>query len=193
MWYVLLITGILLILLSGYKIVQTKNIESLNTKTQAVINKEKGDDFEDFMIRKIKNKVTRFTDKSSDYMKDGIYSEDNQTPDLKFKKKWNSKTYPFAVECKYRSQFNENDVIIWSKEKQIENYKQFQNETDQPVFVSIGIGGTPKDPEHIYMIPLNRLPKPYAYKSYLDKYEIDSKRPFFYNHKKQLFHNPLNN
>lgn len=76
-------------------------------------------------------------------------------PDLTFE-------YPFlgiatsriAVECKWR-EFFPYDVILTPE--QIANYQRFRDETEIPVFVVLGTGGSPDDPGKIFVIPLERF------------------------------------
>jgi hypothetical protein len=88
------------------------------------------------------------------------------TPDVKF----SLGDKHFAVECKWRNHFYQGK-INWAKDYQVVNYGRYQNDNDEPVFIAIGIGGTPSKPNTFYLIPFKRLTKTYATEDYL-KYNI---------------------
>ena len=47
--------------------------------------------------------------------------------------------------------------IRWADEHQIRSYKMFQYQTRISVFVAIGIGGEPDNPEKLFVTPLNNI------------------------------------
>src|ERR1043166_1588246 len=57
-----------------------------------------------------------------------------------------AKDHRFAIECKLKKEFK-NGKIKWAAENKICIYKQFQKEKGMIVFIAIGIGGEPYDPE----------------------------------------------
>jgi Holliday junction resolvase len=137
-------------------------------------NKEKGNQFEDYVISFLHtNDDMKLLSKVSDYYKNGKGAADNQTPDLKMLYKGTK----FAVECKYRTSFSENK-IIWAKEYQVKNYFNFEKETNQKVFIAIGIGGTANKPESLYILPLYRLTRNFATKEYIREYKIVNIKEF---------------
>ena len=74
-----------------------------------------------------------------------------------------------GIECKFRSTLY-GGLISWAKEYQPSKYRKFAGQTGHRVFVVIGIGGRPDDPEYMYCLPLwqarfNRL-KPGELKRY---------------------------
>jgi hypothetical protein len=64
--------------------------------------------------------------------------------------------YPFAVECKWRSRFYKGK-ISWATKEQIFMYEEFQRKRAIPVFIAIGIGGTPSHPDRLFVTPLCNL------------------------------------
>jgi len=90
------------------------------------------------------------SDKSS---RKGIYAQSNKEPDLQLRKKGSSQS--FLVECKYRTSDN-----ISLEASQLRRYKTFGVKNNMPVFLAIGTGGSPIDPEKVYLIPLNRVDIP---------------------------------
>src|SRR5690606_15172670 len=64
--------------------------------------------------------------------------------------------YRFAVECKWRKKFNDGK-ITWASNYQICSYEDFENQERIPVFVAIGIGGEPDNPEKLFITPLRNI------------------------------------
>jgi hypothetical protein len=62
--------------------------------------------------------------------------------------------YKFAVECKWKQNFGKGEYITWATKSQIEKYKEFENYRRIQVFVAIGIGGAPDNPEKLFVTPL---------------------------------------
>ncbi|MCG6142802.1 restriction endonuclease [Leptospira mtsangambouensis] len=114
--------------------------------------------------------------------------ESNQNPDLVIQ--YNPTKEKFAVECKFRSGLYKNRtapngaVLKWSYPEQIKRYKQFSIERKIPVFVVIGLGGEPDDPEYMFCIPLEEAKYPELFTSLLEKYERPSDKEFFWRNKK---------
>ena len=130
--------------------------------TSEELSKQKGDDFEEYMIQLLgKQQDIKLVGKVSDYHKNGISALENFEPDLKFK----FKNTPFAVECKWRKSFG-NGSITWAKDRQIRNYNEYQKNKKEKVYIALGVGGEPSNPEHLYLIPLSRL----KYESFKEDY-----------------------
>ena len=89
------------------------------------------------------------------------YAEDTRKPDFKFRCRGTGQE--FYVEAKYRSGFNAENKIDVISYPQIERFKVLQKEEGIPIYIAIGYGGLPENPENISLIPLNQL-------SYLDLY-----------------------
>jgi hypothetical protein len=64
--------------------------------------------------------------------------------------------YKFAIECKWRSRFY-NGKITWAEDYQIRNYKEYGKYNGIRVFVAIGIGGEPSDPNELFVTPLHYI------------------------------------
>src|ERR1051325_3799860 len=80
-----------------------------------------------------------------------ILSLDHSFPDLEMELVFTGKRkYRFAVECKWRSEFNDGK-ITWANDSQIHIYRKFQDQTRIPVFVAIGVGGEPSNPEMLFV------------------------------------------
>ena len=81
-----------------------------------------------------------------------------------------------AVECKYKEK--EYERIFWADENQIERYQDFSAKEKMPVFVIIGIGGRPKNPNRMFLIPLHLIKYHDVKMDYLQKFERDPRKPF---------------
>lgn len=159
-----LIIGFASLALSFYFYSKKEKIEP----TSEEINKQKGNDFEDFVIQLLgKQKDIKFVGKVSDYHKNGISALENFEPDLKFK--YNAA--PFAVECKWRKSFI-NGSISWAKDRQIKNYNDYQKTKKEKVHIAIGVGGEPNKPEQLYLIPLSLLKYETFKEDYIRDFEI---------------------
>lgn len=67
----------------------------------------------------------------------------------------------FSVECKYRSNMPEDDSPIeWTSQRRLEQYLEFSEKEDLPLFVVIGVGGTPSSPERMFCLPLDEADSP---------------------------------
>jgi len=89
--------------------------------------------------------------------------------------------HPFAVECKWRTEFKRGK-IDWATRKQITRYEEFEFKRAMPVFIAIGVGGAPANPEKLFVTPLCNL-KNYTEISeeQLIKYKRKPTQRFFYN------------
>ena len=129
--------------------------------------------------------------RTSDYYdpKSRIYAESNLEPD--FRIRYNPTGDVFAVECKFRSGYAKDNkgrpILSWSKPAQFARYQKYQQERNIPVYVVIGFGGSPDNPNTIYCIPLSEIKYPQLYPSILKKYEHPTNELFFWNTKEKKF------
>lgn len=110
------------------------------------------DTFEDYIAAKFDEKY--FTPDSSDIATDYAL---NTKPDLVFIYSDSCHTFRFAVECKFRPSFtNENSIQLAAG--QLDSYHFFQDQNGIPVYIILGVGGSSSNPEKLYIIPLNDIP-----------------------------------
>ena len=84
-----------------------------------------------------------------------VCPESNRYPDFVLSYQ---QSHCFAVECKWRERLTaniENDLFSTDK---LAIYQQFANERQIPVFIVLGVGGEPCQPELLYIIPLKEIP-----------------------------------
>jgi len=151
------------------------------------VNYQKGTDFEAYVAGLFTRRSDYFA--ISDWTRDnydkskGIYVESNTNPDLVIRYKPTNEK--FAVECKYRSGFYRSQkingpVVKWAAPDQIRRYNAYSRSNRLPVFVAIGVGGSPKKPATMFCIPLRDAKYPEIFPSVFEKYVRDPGRTFFW-------------
>lgn len=144
-------------------------------------NKEKGDTFEKYIVKNFSPKYFTLQEWRSDKYVDGVYAVSNHFPDLEvvFELKSKGVKEAFAIECKWRKNYFKNGVE-WAKNYQIENYKEYAEKVNIPVFVVIGMGGKPSKPNELFIVPLSEIKSNILTKSELEKYKKDSSNTQFF-------------
>lgn len=147
--------------------------------------KEKGYQFEQFVVNKFDRRYFTLKEWRSDKGIDGRYAESNKNPDLEFEFHLRTVRKTFAVECKWRQNYYRGGVE-WAKKGQVARYNAFATKRQIPVFVIIGVGGTPDDPNDIFVVPLKVLKYPHAKAEYLAKWKKSGNKNFFFNTQTEL-------
>ncbi|WP_319507016.1 hypothetical protein [uncultured Methanolobus sp.] len=115
-------------------------------------NIKKGDDFEEYVANLYPESDYTIVEWTTDTVrKHKRYVEADTRPDLLIRHKLSGEQ--FYVECKYRS-YTIDNKIIWTNAEQLKRYQEFSKEKEEPVFIIIGLGGSPKRPESLFCIPL---------------------------------------
>ena len=83
-----------------------------------------------------------------------ICPENNRHPDFVFDYQGKG----FAVECKWREKLSPNMEKGLFPADKIAIYQRFSTERKIPVFIVLGVGGEPSNPELLYCIPLPEIP-----------------------------------
>jgi len=119
---------------------------------------EKGQRFEQFIIKLFNERFFYLKKwRKSEKFADSFLSIDHWNPDLEIELVFTSvRKYRFAVECKWRKEFKDGK-IGWASNDQMCAYRMFQDQARVPVFVAIGIGGEPDNPEKLFLTPLNNI------------------------------------
>ncbi len=159
---------------------ETSNeVDENNTENGLTEAEEKGRAFEEYVVSHFNKKYFTLKEWRGDKYYEGNYAESNRYPDMEYEFSLGDKVVPFAVECKWRSKFK-NKQITWATEEQADIYRKFEKEKDMPVFVVIGVGGTPSDPEQVYAVPLRVLKLNIAKKDYIRDFVREDKEKNFY-------------
>lgn len=98
------------------------------------------------------------------------YVESSRKPDLQFRDKKTGKI--FYVECKYRSSLF-NEKYEWTKStEQAERYRNIEYLEEIPVYIAMGLMGTPENPKKVFLMPLKDIKYNAMFLSVLKDYEI---------------------
>lgn len=120
------------------------------------ISFQKGKLFEDFVeknIFPISNYV--LVHKTHDYPQNNErYVESSLKPDFKFRCKVSN--LEFYVDAKYRSKSTNEDRYPVISENQFKRFKEIDS-TEIPVYIALGNGSQPDNPETISLIPISKL------------------------------------
>ena len=110
----------------------------------------KGREFENYLISLFdipNNKRIRIKEWRGDKSLPGVYPENNSAPDFLFE--CNGRL--FAVECKWRNHLPQkiDDNLLTPERQQF--FIQYAKERNIPVFLLLGVGGFPSDPDRLYL------------------------------------------
>ena len=114
----------------------------------------KGREFEDYVLELLDiahNDRLTLKEWRGDKSLPGIYPESNSAPDFVFEYDGT----PFAVECKWRNHLPidlEKELLPAEK---IALFQQYSTERCMPVYLLLGIGGIPNDPDCLYFTSLD--------------------------------------
>ena len=169
------------------KIEEFKADEIIKEVPETKTDKQKGDDFEKYVVQKFSKSYFSVLEWASDKYVNGTYPKSNTHPDLILKFKFKDTDIDFAVECKYRSDYYKNGVE-WCTERQLSNYQAFAKEKGIKVFVVVGIGGVATAPEELYIIPLTEIKAIFLDKAFLGKYKKDNfkDKNLFFDYEKEV-------
>jgi len=139
----------------------------------------KGREFEDYVlelfnIRKDGDFVLK--EWQGDKSFGDVCPESNRYPDFVL---CYQQSHSFAVECKWRERLTKNfEKDLFTADK-ITVYHQFAVERRVPVFIVLGVGGEPCEPEQLYIIPLQEIPAVFdSVKSLKDFLRSSTDTPF---------------
>lgn len=114
----------------------------------------KGRQFEDYVVAFFDlphNEKLTLKEWRGDKTLPGVYPENNSGPDLVLEYDGN----PFAIECKWR-RYMPKDIkneLLPSNRQNL--FKQYTKEHNIPVYLVLGIGGLPTDPDSLHLVPLS--------------------------------------
>ena len=83
-----------------------------------------------------------------------VFPKNNRYPDLLIEEVETNRR--IAIECKWRKYLNHTSMQDLFSPENLSIYHEFSQERDLPVFIVLGIGGIPCDPDIIYIIPLDK-------------------------------------
>lgn len=156
-------------------------------ETTTLTTEEKGRKFEEWVAKRFSPDYFTIREWRGDKYVDGIYPKSSTNPDLEVEFHLRDVRSLFAVECKYRSGYQQgvSPYIIWASDRQIENYRSFAKTRNMPVFVVIGIGGQADNPDEVFVVNLRNLRYSKARSDYLARFRRKNKdQDFYYDYKK---------
>ena len=128
-----------------------KRIKALTMNDEVL----KGREFEDYVIDIFdlpNNKKLTLKEWRGDKSLPGVYPESNNAPDFVFE--YAGK--PFAVECKWRSHLSKDIEKELLPPERMASFLQFSTERRMPVYLLLGIGGLPNDPDSLYFTCIDK-------------------------------------
>jgi len=127
-----------------------KRIKALTMNDEVL----KGREFEDYVVDLFdlpNNKKLTLKEWRGDKSLPGVYPESNSAPDFVFE--YDGK--PFSVECKWRNHLPKNIEKELLPPERMASFQQFSTERHMPVYLLLGIGGLPNDPDILYFTCLD--------------------------------------
>ena len=106
-------------------------------------------------------------ERTHNYKTNQDYVQSSLKPDFKFRDRLTKKD--FYVEAKFRTS-DYKGKIVWCNDKQLSRYLDYNKE--RPVFLILGMGGNPKSPEFLSLIPLMQAKYTGLFPSHAEKFEI---------------------
>ena len=119
--------------------------------------KEKGDNFEKYITQKFDRNIFKLLEWRGDKYYEGVYAMTNHLPDMEWELNTHGEKACFAVECKYRSKYDELGQITICNSHQLQNYHAYSKRRDIPVFIVLGVGGKPFSPDELFILPLKKV------------------------------------
>ena len=114
----------------------------------------KGRQFEDYVVDFFdlpNNKKLKLKEWRGDKTLPGVYPEGNSGPDLVFE----YDGHPFAIECKWRNHMPKDIEKELMSADRHSFFKQYAEEHAMPVYLLLGIGGLPSEPDNLYLTLLS--------------------------------------
>jgi hypothetical protein len=146
---------------------------------------QKGYDFEKYVVSKFDRNYFTLIEWRSDKEHDGVYPLNSLLPDMEWEYADSSHVIPFAVECKWRSNFI-NREIEWAYPEQLKRYREYQDDECIQVYIIIGIGGEPINPGQVFIIPLEEISNSILYANSLNDYKKHDPQEMFFLKRKSL-------
>lgn len=136
---------------------------------------KKGEDFEKFIEFNLFsiNLFTLIHRTNNKNQNKERFAENTKLPDFKFRSEKN--LTEFYVEAKYRSRLNSNNQLDLMKESQFDRFNAIEYKEKTPIYLLVGLGGEPSDPNKIYLIPLKDFKQGKITELFLEKHLIQQK------------------
>ena len=151
--------------------------ETIGLQSDIDVQVDKGNLFETCVVDLFDKSHFTVVDWTTDMMrKHNRYVESDSNPDLTMRH--NISDMVFSVECKFRSKLYRG-ALNWSNWKQLRRYKSYSFDNEVPLFVVIGLGGSPQCPDRMFCIPIEDMEYPSLYPKIFEEYERNPEKMFF--------------
>lgn len=116
----------------------------------------KGREFEEFVLEllDVKNGKHILKEWRGDKTLGDVFPGNNSYPDFIVEEAATKRC--IAIECKWRMQLTPVAMMELFTSESLITYRQFSKESCLPVFIVLGVGGNPCEPDSIYIIPLEK-------------------------------------
>ncbi|MBE6518323.1 MAG: hypothetical protein E7Z70_02110 [Thermoplasmata archaeon] len=131
---------------------------------------EIGKEFEDYCTTLFPENFFNIVHYTTGKARTGRLVEDCILPDLLLRSLDNNKK--FWIECKYRTHLDEKGNTSIATKNQINRYMKAQRKEHAPVYILLGIGGTPTNPERLFLYDLKRFQYEQIYYCVLKQAEL---------------------
>lgn len=131
-------------------------------------NEKKGYLFERWVVGRFPQHKFLLQDWRSDKHCGEIYPKSSMNPDLVFRMFGPGQKIFFAVECKWKAK-NYDGQYPWAATYKRIVYNKFGVKLKMPIHVALGIGGSPDQPEHAYLLPFEKI----RYQDFIDQRLLD--------------------
>ena len=131
-----------------------------------------GNDFEDYVANIFHKQGLRIKEWNKGSVTDeGAFAENALNPDMFIVDNSGDQSLEYWIECKFRSSLPAAGFEL--KEYQLNRYADVQRNSKRKVLVALGLGGSPKDPDSFYIVPIDSLKRfKHIPEKYLTKYVV---------------------
>lgn len=153
--------------------------------------KEMGNDFEGYIADMLKaNSILLKEWNQGTTSPEGAYAENELNPDFRVIQKSERGSIEYWVECKYRSRLQREGFRL--EDYQLNRYESIQRSSKRKIIIALGVGGSPKAPSDLYLIPLDTISrfKRIGHK-FLPHYALENPRENFKSHMGEWFYNEV--
>jgi len=148
---------------------QTPEPQDTRTYAEGKDSFEKGFAFEDYLITLFDKYPFRLFSRTKDKpFKTEVHTEADNLPDLTFRNlETNQKLF---IEAKWRVNLTDGTLYI-AETHSLERYREYSKIENAPCFIVVGLGGFPKNPNRMFLIPLSEITGPYLSPPVFQKFE----------------------
>lgn len=167
------------------KVIESQAVPGDQVISKKTQSEQKGVEFEKYIVQKFDRKHFTILQWRSDKFSNGYYAKSNNDPDLEFEFKGHEKIKRFAVECKFRQYVYKGGITI-AKNDQLIRYREYKDRSQVDVFIALGIGGSPNNPNEIFVLPLEIISSSFMNYEELKPFRKSANSNFFYDFKKEI-------